>query len=935
MVSKEFLSCVLPDGLIVIAKPKGRGFQHYVCENVEQAALQAGVIDREGGECYFALGSLKSPQLWNEKKEKWEVRVGANIAALKSLFADVDIDPDNSNKYASREEAIRAIKQFCNSTQFPEPMIVSSGGGLHLYWPLTKAIEATAWRPVAGRFKEGLLAYGLKIDPTRSADASSVLRVVGTHNYKHGLIRDVCLVRDVAPYSPKDMLVAVSALAATTGNLAPPITAVALLPDNTTRVYPDQDPPAFKPILMGCAQIQHLAQTGGASEPIWYAGLQVIRHCEESLKAATFISKNYPGFSPAEMYKKLNQLDANGIGPATCKQFQVSNPSACAGCSHWGKITSPIQLGRQVKEAAPPVVQLVTEQGTVEEIKIPNPPWPYARRATGGIVVRLPDMDGTPVAPMIIHDHDMYPVKRMYSERHETEATIWRVKQPLIGWIEITVDQKVLAEPAALHGTLLSKGVYVPPQRVKTMVAFMVAYISELQKQAVVEKAYSRLGWRDDGTTFVMSEIAYHADGVTTPHRASDELQHEMPGLKLAGTLEGWKAAIQFYNNTGYEAHRFCFYTAFGAPLMHMSGYHGGIINASGHPGNGKSTTMLAVTSVWGHPGNLMINGTKGGTTPNALQTLLGIYNNIPFCLDEITRMDPRILGELCLSVNQGQGKLRSTRAGTLVKARDTWSTIMLTSSNSDVYTSLASDRRDAAAEAMRAFQVRLRIPNIHTKAEADQFVKVELANNYGHASHVFIAYVVANYVAVKKLVQEVIQFVDVQGGVTPAERFWSALIAVNIAGAIIARKLGLIDGFPIEKDCKWATEQITAIRKTMKEHLSSPREILSEFLDSRVNETLSLSQINNSNISPRIDNVPRGGLTIRHELDNGVAWVMKTAFRSYCNEHGAHFSDIQDTLEREGILVDRNAQKVLGAGTDFAKGQVRCWVINMKELSK
>lgn len=938
-MAKEFLERVLPAGLIVIARLRGRGFQHYVCDNHEQAALQALAIDREGGECYFGLGVLREPKLYNEKRKKWEVRVGENIRALKSLFIDVDVDPEHPNKYHTREEALLALRDFCRATSFPAPMIVSSGGGLHCYWPLTKEVDAAAWRPVAARFKAALLTYGLKADPTRTADASSVLRVVGTHNRKKEEPRPVVMVRDAGPYSPKEMKDAIDSLVARFGIDAPNIptasVAQSLLPTNTERTFPPQDPPAFKPILLGCAQMQYLAKTGGEWEPTWYAGLQVVRHCEQSLKAAKFISQSYASFDEAEMNKKLNQLEDRNVGPATCQQFRSGNPKPCETCPHWGKITSPIQLGRQVKEAPPPVVEMVTEKGQVEVVQIPNPPWPYARRATGGIVVRQPDAEGIPQAPIVVHEYDMYPMKRLHSERHETESTVWRVKQPLIGWQDIHVEQKALADPHQLHGVLLSKGVYVPPPRVKLMVNFMVAYISELQKQSVVEQSFSRLGWRDDYRTFILIENAYHANGDATLHQPSPEMKQEMPGLHCAGSIDEWKRTIQFYNNPGYEAHRFLFYTAFGAPLFHMTGYSGAILNATGKPGAGKSTTLMAINSVWGHPVHLMVNGTKSGTTPNALHSLLAIYNNLPFCLDEITRVDPRVLGDFCLSVSQGQGKRRNTRSGQLVRQIETWSTTVITTANTDVYMSLASDRRDASAEAMRAFQIPVVLPNVHSKADADRFAKIDLQANYGHAAHAFVAYIVAHYDAVRQLVQDVTRLVDSQGSVAAAERFWSAIIASNIAGAIIARKLGLIDNFPVEQDCKWAVQQIQQIRQNMREHIASPKETLAEFLESRVNETLIVSQLGNPNIAPRIDQVPRGALSIRHERDHGHIYIMKSAFRQWCTETGAHFTEIQDALEHEHVLLNRNAQKVLGAGTDFGKGQVRCWLISVAALEK
>jgi hypothetical protein len=37
--------------------------------------------------------------------------------------------------------------------------------------------------------------------------------------------------------------------------------------------------------------------------------------------------------------------------------------------------------------------------------------------------------------------------------------------------------------------------------------------------------------------------------------------------------------------------------------------------------------------------------------------------------------------------------------------------------------------------------------------------------------------------------------------------------------------------------------------------------------------------------------------------------------------------------LERERVIVSRNAQKVLGADTVYASGQTRCWKIDATKL--
>lgn len=941
MTPQEFLEQVVPAGLIVIAKLNGRGFKHYVCENFDQAAKTAASIDDGKEECYFGLGALHEKRVRNEKKEKWEVRVGSNIRALKSFFIDFDVDATDASKYDSQQSALLACKEFCKATAFPSPMLVSSGGGLHAYWPLEEELEAEIWRVHASKFKIGLLTHGIKFDTSRTADASSVLRVLGTHNYKKETPRPVALIKAAPSYSLRLMLEAIDKLPRDTSipspkqKLGPDIAGVApnLEALGSNVEYAPQEPASFKAIMMNCPQVQALAKTGGnVSEPFWFAGLGLVKFCENPKKVAAFISDKHPDYSEAATQIKLDQWADKG--PVTCHKFATENVGGCDACPHKGKITTPLQLGRQVKEAPPPVIEVENEEGERVEVTIPNPPFPYVRRASGGIVVRQKSDEGIET-PIVVHEYDMYPVRRLFSEREGVESTIWRVKQPIVGWQDIHIDQSALAEARSLHGALLSKGVYVPPSRIKLMVNFMVAYITALQKETVIEKVASKMAWQDGNTSFVLDTKEYHANGSVTSHQLSPDLKQELPGLHSKGTLEGWKEAIQFYNNPGYEAHRMLLYAAFGSPLFTMTGHKGAILSATGKPGAGKSTTLQAIASVWGHPQRLIINGTKSGTTQNALMTLLSIYNNLPFPMDEITKLEPKLVAELCLSVSQGTGKIRSTRSGKLSSLVEAWGLLMITTANTDLYVTLAGDRRDASAEAMRALQIPVSLPNFHTKAQADHFINVSLQEHYGQAGHVFAQYVATNYAAVKKLVLDVTNMVDTKGAIQSGERFWSAIIASCTAGALVARQLGLIDGFPVEDDCKWAVRQLKSIRGSIREQMSSPREMLSEFLENHVDETLAISKLNNPNIQPTVDIAPRGALTIRHELDNDVLYVVRSAVRLYCNAVGANFTDIQDTLEHEGILVDRNAQKVLGSNTKFGKGQSRCWKIDMKELNK
>lgn len=927
----DFLRKVLPEGLIVIAKPATTGYTQTVVSTFEEAVAQAVLYDSQGKDCYFGLGTLLAPYRTRGRDGKKEVRVGANISELKCLFVDIDVDPNSEKKYPSQLDAIHALKTFCHEESFPAPLLVSSGGGIHAYWPFDKSVVADQWRVVAQAFKGVLAGYGLKADPTRTADASSVLRVVGTHNYKGQNKRPVELIRDAGPYTRKEILTAVSRLA-DKYHVAPAKISgkpESVLGQNTKHEYPVSN---IHKIVSACPQMRDMLQTGGATEPLWVAGLQIARLSENPEQAALLVSSAYPGFQLEEMQRKLAHLANGDIGPATCDQFLDRNPTGCADCEHRGKIKTPIQLGHsRATVAQAPAVGKEEELGGVEATNAPYP-FPFAKDEKGRIILKGKSESASITDDMVVHEYQIRPVKRLHSERQDAESTEWRVLQPVSGWREFTIEQSLLAKPEGLHGVLLSKGLYVTPGRIKLMVSFMIAYIKELQVQVATERLFARIGWREEHTKFVLGGAMYERDGTITQHQLSPEIKSELPGLRTSGTLEAWKDAVQFLNAEGHEAHRFMLYAGFGAPLLHMTGHKGAIINGTGSPGAGKTTAVSAAMSIYGHPVESLFNGTKAGSTVNAMYSSLAARNHLPLGMDEITLIDPKIFGEFCLSVSQGMGKIVNTRAGTLAHNRPSWATLVLTTANTDVYSTLGQSRVDAAAEAMRVLQIPFAIPSSRTKVEADKFLR-DINTNHGHAGHVFIQYVTENYDLVVQKVLLIMELIERKAGISSSERFWSGAIAVSICGAMIARKLGLLDNFPVETDFEWSCQLPAGARGSLVENLVTPREVISEFLETCVAQTLVVSQTLKAGRAVRIDQAPRGALLVRHEVDADRLYITRSEFKRYCAEKGANYGDIQRDLEISAVLLDRNKPIVLGKGTDFGKGQVRCWEIDMKEL--
>ena len=85
-------------------------------------------------------------------------------------------------------------------------------------------------------------------------------------------------------------------------------------------------------------------------EPEWYAALSVWARCEGGDEIAHARSEPYPGYDESDTAVKLERAKAHG--PATCAR--VSDLYAgCKTCPHFGRITSPVQLGAPDPVEAP------------------------------------------------------------------------------------------------------------------------------------------------------------------------------------------------------------------------------------------------------------------------------------------------------------------------------------------------------------------------------------------------------------------------------------------------------------------------------------------------------------------------------------------------------------------------------------------------------
>ena len=89
-----------------------------------------------------------------------------------------------------------------------------------------------------------------------------------------------------------------------------------------------------------------------------------------------------------------------------------------------------------------------------------------------------------------------------------------------------------------------------------------------------------------------------------------------------------------------------------------------------GLSGSGKSTTLYMANSIFGHPREL---GSIWKDTFNAKMQRLGVMNNMPNTIDEITNMPPREFSDLAYGISQGRGKALKAffNSATIIRRQD------------------------------------------------------------------------------------------------------------------------------------------------------------------------------------------------------------------------------------------------------------------------
>ena len=906
----EFLSLVLPPLMtgenycvfgIKVVNGEEVVNQRFVA-SIEEISKRADELAAEEYNVFFGLAKFGDAKAG---------RTAKNAIALKSFF--IDLDCGTGKPYADIETGLVALNAFCNKTGLPQPTVVQSGLGAHVYWVLDHDLDRRDWKPFAERLKELAVEEGFDIDPAVPADAARILRVPGTFHTK-----------DPTNPIPVNILHIAPVISAKTYQeiLAPSDDIMKMLDkadfkrpmDAMTLALMGASQSRFQTIIIksaegtGCSQLLHIYENQATiDEPLWRGGLSIAQQCVDRDKAIHNLSKKHPEYSAEETDKKANETK----GPYTCETFKKLNPSGCEGCTL--KLTSPIQLGKEIIEADEPEDVMDLDKTTLElrTYTIPPYPYPFFRGKTGGVWGRYKNKDGEEYEDLI-YPYDFYVVKRM-NDPDVGETILLRLHLPKDGVREFIMPLTGVLAKEKFRDTVASYGVTVLGKKQDELMAYVTKWVEELQLHSSAEKAHKQFGWTEGDGSIIIGDREIRADETLYSPPSAPTLPI-IPLFQPKGDFHVWKDVINAYGREGMEGRAFAFFMGFGSLLMRFTSLDGFLLNLlSRESGSGKTTVLHSINSIYGRPKELLMSPKD---TYNFRLQRLGVMQSLCATIDEITNMAPEQMSNQIYDITSGKGKNRMKSQENAERANHTkWALGVVASSNRSVTDSLLSIKSFPEGELMRILEPHIK-PDPYDDPTWSKQHFGRLMNNYGHAIEPYSQALVSQLPMIMTKMQQVQANVDKMANIKSTERYWSAMATIAITGGTIAKTLGLHD-IPVQPVFNYAVNLIKETRSRNREYMFDTDEYLGGFLQRHFNETLVINGNRDARNGLEHGPIrePRGALTIRYEPDTKLLYIVIKSYRDDCSKNFTNFEESLTPYRKSGALLGTK-KKRMTAGT-------------------
>ena len=770
------------------------GWGGRACKSINEAvkAIEFALKGEATRDVYLCLSSQAQAEARTSKKG-WTyhtpIRSQANAVALKSLFLDVDCK-DGANGYPDQKSAVAALSEFLTASGMPRPtMHVASGGGLHVYWTLDRALTPIEWKPLALALAEATKQLGLKCDTQCTIDSARILRIPDTFNRKLEQPRPVRLAgsRLDFDYSVERIKTVLDKYIPASEVLTlPPRTPIANINDElgagieSTKVAPAN----IALLAEACPFVNDALTTGGKdyTNPLWNLTTLIATFCEDDHANAHRMANQHPDYSvestDALFDRKQRDKEEKGLGWPGCRTISATGASPCAKCPNFSKGKTPFHFMSQPRKTITPSQPLNWD--------VPNG---YMRDADGIISRVIVQQDGSSELVPVLN----YPM-----------TDPWLQKNPWILNFTTTAHRgssQQIAMPfsealtqGGCRSTLSRQGLTILPGRSSQMFEeFIVSWIQKLQaaQNSIVNS--SPFGWNIKSGKiegFIYGGQLWSPAG-SRPSAVGDPViaASYMP----TGDVDAWRNAAELVTAQGRPALNAIIASAFGAPLVRFTGQSGLMMSTySSASGIGKTTALKVAQAVWGDP----IKAMQGlSDTQLSVLNKIGQIRSLPLYWDELkTEDDTKKFVNLMFQLTSGKERSRMSSDITQ-RSVGTWQTMLISASNESIIDYVVNRTKMTTAGVFRTFEYEVE-KGVHGQiegAEADQILS-KLHDNYGHVGLEYAKYLGENFQQVEIEVAEFRKQLGIEVKAQNDERFWTAAITSVCMGARYANMLGFTE---------------------------------------------------------------------------------------------------------------------------------------------
>ncbi len=970
MDTLTFLQTILPTGGYKYAAiwhdrpdhPRGGFFIHQAFSDIDDLADHIATAAGRGRTVYHACASFKEVLYATTASGREYVagRKQDNTAFAKSLWLDIDVKTDT---YATQRDAARDVLRLAQTLGVGRPLLVNSGYGVHAYFVLDRDITTLVWGQMAAQLKAVCDHLGVKHDRSRTTDSASILRPVGSLNFKYDTSKPVKLAGagDVIPLEA--MQRALDAYVEQYGLEFEVVNNVRIASDlNNDLIVKREFPDAFaEEIVKHCQQVKQFAETGGQDEPTWHKMIGLLKHCKDGPDFAHKWGSQYEGYDADETNAKLELWQA---GPPSCDTIRGINAEGCAGCER--KCRSPIQLGERAPENVPHrPVEVTVDQRPVEEVSYGpgSRYWPSTYSIIDGKVTYFDQ--GTSNDPTSTEGGKNVPLCTacwVISEvEDQGEYKVHMVAEIRSGIRhEFDIPMASLSSADKLRSALAANRVLVHDQSGKAgvrLMDFIIKQSAAIQRHREEIRTFTQLGWTEHHDKFLLGDTLFTPTGRTTVRVASD-LANLGKGASAAtgayarqGTVADYRDAVTtLYGGQDQAACRYVLGAALGAyvsPLVVDDFWHGiPLAVYSAASGYGKTTlAAIAMNAVMKHT-----RAMASDATLNGLKKMLSLYGSVPVLFDELTdKLTVPQSADLLYNWSQGIDRQRVKSDGSLVARNEMWCNMGFVTTNSSVLFRLTESPTDPEACQVRVMEINL-AEHIRKPRKETQALAMHTASNiYGVAADQLIPMLLRNKDKIRDQLHQ--EFLAVTGRL-PARyavtsRFLAHHAACTVVGLKLGRNLGLWDFSPAEAR-QFAIENIMAQVEQINEYRATPEDrfaaMMADFhgrlivtyrfdsIDGRAKTEEPLAAVpSTQSVAGRY--AIGAPATKTHVADPGRLFITVHAINDWCAARGLNALELRKEWMNAGLIeMGRGASRLGEQKITLAKGipakglgQARC----------